>query len=119
MMHPSAALLTIAALLCTAAPPPFTGAGPDKLDAPVREALAAGGRIPVLVLCRDQLLLGPGAFEAFAREHANRARRNARQGAARPVARDDPGEPGPRDVDGRDRRARCWAPRPGCARRCA
>jgi subtilisin family serine protease len=78
MMHPSAALLTIAALLCTAAPPPFTGAGPDKLDAPVREALAAGGRIPVLVLCRDQLLLGPGAFEAFAREHADRARRELR-----------------------------------------
>jgi subtilisin family serine protease len=50
----------------------------EKIDEPVRAAMQGGDRVPVLVLCRTQLLLGPGAFEAFVAEHAGRPRRELR-----------------------------------------
>jgi subtilisin family serine protease len=48
--------------------------GAEKLDAPVRAAMRDGTPVPVLVLCRTQLLLGPGALAAFTSANARRSR---------------------------------------------
>ena len=47
-------------------------AGTDKIDPPVLDAMRDGERVPVLILLRTQLLLGPEAFEAFIAANANR-----------------------------------------------
>jgi subtilisin family serine protease len=70
--------VAIAWLLACAGAEGARGGLDAKIDAPVRAAMEAGGAVPVLVLCRTQLLLGPGALEAFAAEHAGRARRELR-----------------------------------------
>lgn len=67
----------------------------DKIDAPLHARLSASGTVPVMLLLREQVLLGPGALEQFAetqpgaarsalrREVTRRLKEVAREGQAR------------------------------------
>jgi subtilisin family serine protease len=50
----------------------------EKVDEQVRDRMESGQAIPVLILCRTQLLLGPDALERFAALNADRPRSELR-----------------------------------------
>jgi subtilisin family serine protease len=75
-------LLCLAFTAC-AGDSPLGGELPDalpdeKVDADVRTALGAGGRIPVLLLGRTQLFSGPTGFTRFQQQNAGANRRQLR-----------------------------------------
>jgi subtilisin family serine protease len=75
---PLAVAVVLLACMLAQAPLPVRSGLSAKVDEPVRVAMQSGEPVPVLVLCRTQLLLGPGALERFAAEHAGRPRRQLR-----------------------------------------
>ena len=51
----------------------------EKIDGPLLDRLASGGSIPVAVLLKSQLLLGPDALEDFASQNGGRNRSDLRR----------------------------------------
>ena len=46
----------------------------SKMDLPLQTQLGASGSLPVAILLRSQMLLGPSAFDAFVAANAGRPR---------------------------------------------